>query len=127
MIKRLALLTVASFILSGCCGGTQGYIHPTIGTRDNWGRLVPASNKQKPAKARKKSPAVASRPGSSPMEEASPQEQALDGLKPYSKEWWSVRDAIDRASEANLGKKLIICRDCMPSTQDEQTGSITPK
>ena len=46
-------------------------------------------------------------------------------LKPFSNE--SINEALDRASEAKLGKKLIICRDCMPSTQDEQTGSITPK
>lgn len=118
VIKRLALLTAASFILASCCGGTQGYLHPATGTRDNWGRLVPTPNKLHPA-ARKKRATVAARPADSPTEEAFSQEQALDGLRPYSKEWWSVRDAIDRASEANLGKKLIICRDCMPSTQDE--------
>ena len=123
MIKRLALLTAASFILSGCCGGSQGYLHP--GMRDNWGRLVPTP--YQPIKARKKRVTEATRPKAPPLEEASHQEQALDGLRPYSKEWWSVREALDRASEAKLGKKLIICRDCMPSTQDEQTGSITPK
>ena len=125
MIKRFALLAAAGFVLSGCCGGTQGYIHPTPGTRDNWGRLVAIAHQPKPAVPRKKRAAV--HPASSSMEEASPQEAALDGLKPYSREWWSVRDALDRASEAKLGQKLIICRDCMPSPQDDQTGSIPAK
>jgi hypothetical protein len=57
----------------------------------------------------------------------SPYEAELAALKPYSKEWWSVRDAIDRAAEVKLAKKLIICRDCMPSEPDDQTGSIAPK
>lgn len=59
--------------------------------------------------------------------DASPKESELAALKPYSEEWWSVRDAIDRAAEVKLAKKLIICRDCMPSKPDDLTGSIAPK
>jgi hypothetical protein len=56
--------------------------------------------------------------------ETAPEESALAGLKPYSAEWWSARDAIDRAAEVKLAKKLIICRDCMPSKPDDSTGSV---
>jgi hypothetical protein len=73
----------------------------------------------KPAKARKKTEAVAAGDESSEAE--------LAALKPYSEEWWSVRDAIDRAAEVKLSKKLIICRDCMPSKPYDQTGSISLK
>jgi hypothetical protein len=75
----------------------------------------------KPAKARKKTEAVAS------GDESSKKEAELAAQKPYSEEWWSVRDAIDRAAEVKLSKKLIICRDCMPSKPYDQTGSISLK
>jgi hypothetical protein len=60
-------------------------------------------------------------------EDNSPSEEELAKLKPYSREWGAVRDAIDRADDARLRKKLIICRDCMPPEPDDQTGSIAPK
>ena len=60
-------------------------------------------------------------------EDNSPGEEELAKLRPYSKEWGAVRDAIDRAADAKLKKKLIICRDCMPPEPDDQTGSIAPK
>jgi hypothetical protein len=74
----------------------------------------------KPAKARKQTEVVAAGDESS-------NEAELAALKPYSEEWWSVRDAIDRAAEVKLSKKLIICRDCMPSKPYDQTGSISLK
>jgi hypothetical protein len=57
----------------------------------------------------------------------SSKEAELATLKPYSEAWWSVRDAIDRAAEINLSKKLIICRGCAPSQLDDHTGSIAPQ
>ena len=126
--NRLILLTTASFVLSGCCGGSERYIHPTTFTPTSWDRPDPVRvrNKVKSPKALKKRETVAS--GSAPSkEDASPSESELDQLKPYSPEWWSVRDAIDRDSEAKLTKKLIICRGCMPSKADDQTGSVASK
>jgi hypothetical protein len=128
MSNRLVLLTTASFVLSGCCGGSERYIHPTTFTPTSWNVFgpVPVRNKVKSANSSKKSETVAY--GSAPSkEDAFPKESELDALKPYSPEWWSVRDAIDRASEVKLAKKLIICRNCMPSTADEQTGSVGSK
>jgi ABC-type uncharacterized transport system auxiliary subunit len=128
MSNRLVLLTTASFVLSGCCGGSERYNHPTTFTPTSSDRPDPVRerNKVKSPKALKKRETVAS--GSAPSkEDASPTESELDALKPYSPEWWSVRDAIDRASEVKLAKKLIICRNCMPSTADEQTGSVGSK
>ncbi len=46
---------------------------------------------------------------------------------PYSKEWGAALDAINRAADAKLKKKLIICQGCMPPELDDQTGSIAPK
>jgi hypothetical protein len=74
----------------------------------------------KTARAQKKTETMASG-------DASAKEAELAALKPYSKEWWSIRDAIDRTDEIKLARKLIICRGCMPSEPADQTGSITPK
>jgi hypothetical protein len=51
---------------------------------------------------------------------ASQAETILEGMG-------SCLDAINRAADAKLKKKLIICRGCMPPELDDQTGSITPK
>jgi hypothetical protein len=111
----------AGFALSGCCLGSGCYIEPPSGALTRLGGLgpIPVRNNVKPAKARK-SEAVAS-------DDASPKEADLATLKPYSAEWWSVRDAVDRAAEIKLSKKLIICRGCVPSQPDDHTASITPK
>jgi hypothetical protein len=82
--------------------------------------LGPFPVRNKPAKTRKQSKAVAS-------DDDSSKEAELATLKPYSEEWWSVRYALDRAAEVKLSKMMIICRGCMPSKPDDQTGSITPK
>ena len=70
------------------------------------------------AKVRKTSVAVAAAIDS-------PNEEELSKLKPYSREWGVVLDAMNRAADDKLKKQLIICRGCMPSEPDDQTGSIT--
>ena len=122
MSRRLVLLITVGLTLSGCCAGNGPYFQPTTTTKlTSWDKLAshPVRDKVKSAKAQKKSETIASG-------DASPNEPELAALKPYSQEWWSVRDAIDRASEAKLAKKLIICRGCMPKP-DDQTGSVASK
>jgi hypothetical protein len=120
MNRRLIFVIAAGFALSGCCLGSGRYIPPQSRALTLWDGLgpVPVLHKVKPARVRKKSEAVVS-------DDESSKEAELATLKPYSEEWWSVRDAIDRAAEVKLSKRLIICRDCMPSKPDDQTGSIT--
>jgi hypothetical protein len=122
MSRRLVFVIAAGLTLTGCCLGSGCYIQPPTGTLTSWDGLgpLPVRNHVKSAKSRKKSEAVAS-------DDASPKEAELATLKPYSEEWWSVRDAIDRSDEVKLAKRLIICRGCMPSKPDDQTGSIAPK
>lgn len=122
MWRRLVFVIAASLTLTltGCCLGSGCYIQPSISGLTSWDGLgpVPKPNGVKRAKVRNSSEAVSS---------DSPNEAELAALKPYSSEWWSVRDAIDRTAEIKLTKKLIICRDCMPPERDDQTGSIAPK
>ena len=119
---RLAFVIGAGLALSGCCTGIGYYVPPPPTALTRWDGFGPALKVKhvKRAKARKSETPVSS--------DDSPKEADLASLKPYSKDWWSVRDAIDRADEVKLAKKLIICRNCMPSTPDEDlTGSATER
>jgi hypothetical protein len=122
MSKRLIFVIAAGFALTGCCPDGGCFIQPptsALASSDGFGPL-PKRNNVKPSKVRKMSEAVVAH-------NDSPNEDELAALKPYSKEWWSVRDAIDRAADVKLSKTLIICQGCMPSEPDDQTGSIPPK
>jgi hypothetical protein len=97
-------------------------MQPPTSRLTNWDGLssLPTRDKVKSAKARRESEPEAA--GDAP-----PEESQLAALKQYSQEWWSVRDAIDRAADARLAKKMVICRNCMPSKPEDQTGSVAPK
>ncbi len=122
MTRRLVVVIAVGQALSGCCPGIGCYIPPPTSGLTSWDGLgpLPGNNNVKRAKVRKPSVAVAS-------EDNSPREEDLVWLRPYSKEWGAVRDAIDRDADAKLKEKLIICRGCMPPEQDDQTGSIARK
>ena len=122
MIRRLSIIVAAGLALSGCCIGSGCCIQPPTGVLASWDGLgpLPKTNNVKPAKVRKTS---------EPEEykDDTPNEEELAGLRPYSTEWWAVRDAIDHAADVKLSKKLIICRNCMPPELPDETGSIAPK
>jgi hypothetical protein len=125
MSKRLAFAVTAGLVLSGCSHSSGCYLPPPGSPLTSWDGLGsdPTAIKAKSTTARKSTHAQVME-GSTVTVEADAEESALAGLKPYSGEWWSARDAIDRAAEVKLAKKLIICRDCMPPKPDDSTGSI---
>jgi len=122
MSGRLVFVIAAGLALSGCCGGIGGYIQPPTSALTGWDGLTPLAKHKnaKRAKVQMANKAAAS-------DDVSRNEAELSALTPYSKEWWSVRDVMDRAAEVKLAKKLIICRGCLPKEPDDQTGSIAPK
>ena len=122
MSKQLAFLVTAALALSGCSHECGGYMPPPTSRLTNWDGLgsFPTRDKAKFTKARRQSEPEAA-------DEAPSEESQLAALKPYSEEWWSVHDAIDRAAEVRLAKKMVICRNCMPPRPEDQTGSIAPK
>lgn len=93
MSRRLVFVIAAAFALSGCCLGSGRYNQPPITALTSWDGLgpLPKGNMVKPVKVRKKSEAMAS-------EDYSPSEAELAKLRPYSKEWGAMREAIDRAA-----------------------------
>ena len=123
MSRRLAFVTAAGLALSGCCLNANGcYIPPPAGMLTSWDGLgpLPERHHAKPAKVRKTIATVA------PADD-SPSEEDLAKLKPYSKEWGAALEAMNRAADAKLKTKLVICRDCMPLAPNDQTGSIAIK
>ena len=121
MSRRLAFLIVAGLALSGCClNGSGCYIPPPNSALTSWDGLgpYPKRNHVKRLKVRTTNEAVVS-------DDNSPSEEELSKLRPYSEEWGAVFEAINRAADSKLKKKLIICRDCLPPEPDDQTGSIT--
>jgi len=113
----LMLAIAASVAATGCGVGVICYARSstyTLASRDGLG----LPQKENSGTSRETSEPAAS-------DAALPGEAELAALKPYSPQWWSVRDAIDRAEDAQLAKKLIICRGCFPSEHDDGTGLAT--
>jgi hypothetical protein len=55
-----------------------------------------------------------------------PRADELSNLDPGSKEWLAALDAINRAADDELRKKLVICRGCTQTAPDDQLSSIWP-
>lgn len=124
MNGRLAVAIAAGLALGGCCLDGNGCVVPPTTALASWDGLglLPKPAKVKRAKrAPKTSVAVAT------SEDKSPGEEELSKLRPYSREWSVVLDAINRADDDKLRKKLIICRNCMPPEAEDRTGSIAAR
>jgi hypothetical protein len=117
MSRRLVLVLAAALALSGCCLGSDRYIPPPTNVLTSWDGLGPLPKRNHPKR-------VKIQKASEVTEDTSPNEDELAKLRPYSKEWGEVLDAINRAADAKLRKRLIICRGCLPPEPDDQTASI---
>jgi hypothetical protein len=123
MSRRLVFVIVAGLALSGCCLGSGCYyIPPPTSALTSWDGLgsLPKRNDVKRVRVQKTSETRV------PEDNSPSEEEQLAKLRPYSKEWGAVFDAINRAHDAKLKVKLIICRDCMSPEPDDQA-SIAPK
>jgi hypothetical protein len=119
MTRHLLFVIAAASALGGCCGlGSVCFVPPPPSKLTSWDGLgpYPKRDHRKVAKVRKISDPAKS--------EISPNERELAALKPYSKEWWVVRQALDRGADDKLAKRMIICRGCLPSEVEYPTGSI---
>ena len=116
MSRQLLFVITAGLGLSGCCLESRSYFEPSPNTLASWDHLAP-KHRLKPVKVPKASEATAAN-------ESSADEQELSKLKPYSKEWAAALNAMNRADDERLRRKLIICRGCVPPESTDQTGSI---
>lgn len=118
MARRLAFAIAAGLALGGCSHDGFGYSVPRSAALPEF-----AHQHVKLAKARNTSNTAVS--SKETAEDVSPREDELSKLKPYSREWHAALDAINRAADDELKKKLIICRGC--AAPEDQTGSLGQK
>jgi hypothetical protein len=125
MSRRLIFVIAAELFLGGCCREPGRFIEPPVNAMSGWN--VPYRNSYAPLPKRHHAKRVVVRKVSEApaVDDASPTEQDLAKLRPYSKEWGAALDAMNRAADEKLRRKLIICRGCMLPEPDSQTGSIT--
>ena len=125
MNRRLVFVIVAGLAPSGCCLNGSGcdVQPPTTALAAYWEELGALPKRNKVKRARQAPTTIAA----VASEDKSPSEEELSKLKPYSKEWTAVLDAINRAEDAKLKKKLVICRGCMSPEPEDQTGSFAPQ
>jgi hypothetical protein len=121
MTRRFKFLIAASLVVTGSCLGVICYARPSADTMASWDGFdsLPKRGDGKVGIIRKT--------GEPPASDSASAEAELVALKPYSPEWWSVRDAIDRTADEQLARKLIICRGCLPSEPDDQVGVIATR
>jgi len=130
MNRHLFFVVAAGLALGGCCFDGSGCyvrtVQPPAIALASWDGLGPLPRRSTVKKRARKIPntsvAVAA-----PEDKSLPGEEELARLKPYSREWGAALDAINRAYDEKLRRKLIICRDCMAPEPDDRTGSIGPK
>jgi hypothetical protein len=126
MSRRLIFLIAVGALISGCCRDPGRYAYAPLDKMSGWGTSHEKAFAPSPKRNRVKR-LVFIKAHEAPMaKEASPSED-LAKLRPYSKEWGAALDAMNRAADAELKRKLIICKGCLPPEQDDETSSITLK
>jgi hypothetical protein len=111
MARRLAFTIAAGLALSGCCHDMGSYIPPSS-------ELAKFAFHPKPHHARRTKPRHASNLEVTNV--VPPGENEVSNLGT------DAIDAINRAADDELRKKLIICRGCAAAAEDGHISSIWP-
>ena len=120
MSRRLMLAIAAGSAFAVCPGsGCYGQAWTVAVPSSKAAGTIPMRENVEPAKVNGSGAPVVT-------DHESPNEDELTNLKPYSKEWWSVRDSLDRAADADLSKKIIICQGCTTTAPADQVDATTP-
>ena len=128
----LVLLPVV-FALCGCSSSRQVWVTQPPHSLVGWDGL--GRNPNLPAIRRARTKPEKPRLASESEETASAiekKEAELAGLRPYSREWVTLRRDIDAAEDARIAKILMICRGCEINTNQSKiesqvtTSSKTP-
>jgi hypothetical protein len=112
MMVRCALLLVAALSLAGCClSGTACYGPTAAGGAPAWDGLGAAPTDDDPQAAEASPPKKLAR---ARPNRAGSVDAASASSNPYLRgdDSFEQQEAADRADEARLKRKMIICRDC---------------
>lgn len=121
MVRHFFSLIAIGCLLSDCAS-TPPPVYRAIG----WNEYYRAIN-AKPVRHKRHVHHLANETLSKPDPNIE-KEKALADLRPYSAGWWAMRDQINAEEQRRLTAKLLICRGCLPTTEDpgERTGSTNP-
>jgi hypothetical protein len=118
MISKCIAFVIAALALAGCCAFGTTCDVPTAGPHTAWDGLGPVANDNaRPAKVSR--PREASARSTSDVQG----ESSLQG-----RDKWEQQEAANKADEARLSKRMMICNGCStkPSEGDSgSTGSVT--
>jgi len=127
MAERIVILLAMALCLCGCCGETRGYVQlsKNAGLERGARAAVPVflPTRHRPGSLRDASTGAANL--QQVTRDEVPTEADLAKLKPYSKEWGTALEAMNRAADERLSKKLIICRGCLSPADEDRTESST--
>jgi hypothetical protein len=116
MISKCVAFVIAALALAGCCAFGTNCDVPTAGPHAAWDGLAPVSNDNaRPAKV--SPPRQASARSTSDV-------QGESGLR----DKWEQQEAANKAEEARLSKRMIICNGCSAKSSEGDggsTGSVT--
>jgi hypothetical protein len=121
MISKCVACVLAALALAGCCASGTTCDAPMAGPHTAWDGLGPAPDEN--VKSADVKPTRVSRPRDGSVR---PVADVTRERKPQGKEEWEQQQAAEKADEARLSKKIIICSGCSaPSSQGEgSTGSV---
>ncbi len=123
MARRIVILLAMALCLCGCCRETRGYAQSSknAGLERGARAAVPVflPTPHRPGNLRGASTGAANMP--QVTRDEVPTEADLAKLKPYSKEWGAALEAMNRAADERLSKKLIICRGCLSPADEDRT------
>jgi hypothetical protein len=122
---RLIAFVVATLALAGCCASGNGCYVPVPGVPTAWdGAGTRPGEDPAPRRQRiERASAEAGPLSAAPPSDASAAEKS-EADKSRSDRFWAQKDAGEREADARLTRRLMICRDCLPSAVG--TGAVGP-
>jgi hypothetical protein len=119
MLPRLIVLVLGAGALAGCCASGSGCYVAVPGIPTAWdGTGTPPDDGARPRRQ------ITRRLARSKTEIAiGPIANARAEAAPRSEQDWAQQQAADRAADAELAKRLMICRGCLPARDDDATGT----
>ena len=127
MSRRLTFVIAVELLLGGCCRETGRYMPAPDHAMSAWNVSHRISRAPLPKRRRAMLAIVPKMSATPTAQDTSPNEEDLAKLRPYSKEWGAALDAMNRAADAKLKKKLIICNGCLSPEPNDRISSITLK
>jgi hypothetical protein len=125
-LPRLIVFVLAALPLAGCCMSGSGCYVATEGPLSAWdGRGTPPDGVAPAPEQQSMAPQQPKTRMSQPKTDVTigPITRARADATPRTEREWAEKEAADRDDDARLAKRLMICRDCMPSARDRNAAA----